>query len=249
MMMCGPLVLVLRGTLARTSRLQQAETTALYHAGRVLMYLLLALPAGVVGHTLAWSGFSRGLSIFAGLTLLAGAAGAFHRRLAGSLARSFAAVTSRGCAAALRWRQPHPISGSLASGAANGLLPCGLVYAALAAATGMGDSGDAALLMTGFGLGTTPALVAMTVAPAWVPIAVRRRSSRLRPWLLAATAVLLIARGLWPSTTSHRIRTTPPTSRSSTAAEPGATGARMRILRRVGSFVAPGRRVAAQVTF
>jgi uncharacterized protein len=203
MMMCGPLVLVLRGSLGRTSRFAQAETTALYHAGRVLMYLLLALPAGVVGQTLAWNGFSRGLSIAAGLMLLACVAGAFHMRLAGPLARSFSAATSHGCAAALHWRQSHPISGSLASGAANGLLPCGLVYAAVAAATGMGDAGDAALLMTGFGLGTTPALVAMSVAPAWVPITVRRRSSRLRPWLLVATAVLLIARGLWPATASH----------------------------------------------
>jgi sulfite exporter TauE/SafE len=67
----------------------------------------------------------------------------------------------------------------------------------------MGDAGDAALLMAGFGLGTTPALVAMSMAPAWVPIAVRRRASRLRPWLLVATAVLLIARGFWPAATAH----------------------------------------------
>jgi sulfite exporter TauE/SafE len=203
MAMCGPLVLVLGGSLVRTSRFNQARTTALYHAGRVVMYLLLALPAGVIGQNLALGGFSRGLSIVAGLMLLAGAAGAFHMRLAAPMARSFAAATSRVCAAALHWRRGHPISGSLASGAANGLLPCGLVYAAVAAATGVGDVGDAALLVTGFGLGTTPALVAMSVAPAWVPISVRRRTSRLRPWLLAATALLLIARGLWPSTTSH----------------------------------------------
>ena len=204
MMMCGPLALALGGTLARASRVDRVRTVALYHAGRALIYLLLALPAGVIGQTLAWSGFSRGLSIVAGLLLLAAAAGILHTPLAGSLARSVGAAASRGCAAALRWRRVHPISGSLASGAANGLLPCGLVYAAIAAATGLGDAGDAAVLMAGFGLGTMPALVAMSVAPAWVPITVRRRMSRLRPWLLAATAVLLIARGLWPSTTSHR---------------------------------------------
>ena len=87
MAMCGPLVLVLGGSLARTSRFNQAQTTALYHAGRVLIYLLLALPAGVIGQTLTWSGFSRGVSIVAGLILLAGAAGAFHTRLARPLAR------------------------------------------------------------------------------------------------------------------------------------------------------------------
>jgi cation transport ATPase len=45
--------------------------------------------------------------------------------------------------------------------------------------------------------------LAMSVAPAWVPISVRNRSSRLRPWLLAATAGLLIARGLWHHNLPH----------------------------------------------
>ena len=206
MAMCGPLVVVLGGSLIRTSRVHMAQTTALYHAGRVLIYLLLAVPAGVLGQTLAWRGFSRGLAITAGVMLLAGAAGAFHTRLFAPLARSFGGAAGRGSAVALRWRRRHPLSGSLASGAANGLLPCGLVYAAVTAATAMGDTGDAALLMVGFGLGTTPALVVMSTAPAFVPIGLRRRSSRLRPWLLAATAVLLLARGLWPSTAPHTHR-------------------------------------------
>ena len=118
MMMCGPLVLVLRGGLVRTSRFKQAQTTALYHAGRVLIYLLLALPAGVIGQTLAWSGFSRGVSIVAGLMLLAGAAGAFHTRLARPLARSFGGAASPGGAPARPWGRRPTLSGSLGSGAA-----------------------------------------------------------------------------------------------------------------------------------
>ena len=111
--------------------------------------------------------------------LLAGAAGAFHKRLAAPVARSFADRDQPRLRRGPALAAVHPISGSLASGAANGLLPCGLVYAAVAAATGLGDAGDAALLMTGFGLGTTPALVAMSVAPAWVPITVRSPSEPL----------------------------------------------------------------------
>jgi sulfite exporter TauE/SafE len=207
MAMCGPLVLMFGGGLTRTSRFNQARTTALYHAGRVSTYLLLALPAGILGQTLAWRGFSRGLAITAGVMLLAAATGAFHTRLLAPLARFAGHATSRASAAALQWRHGHPISGSLASGAANGLLPCGLVYAAVTAATAMGSIGDAALLMGGFGLGTTPALVAVAMAPAAVPADLRRRSSRLRPWLLAAAAALLIVRGFWPPATTHTHQT------------------------------------------
>jgi len=58
---------------------------------------------------------------------------------------------------------------------ANGLLPCGLVYAALALPVALGSAPLGALAMVLFGLGTVPALVA-----------------------LAAGLAGLLRRGLWP---------------------------------------------------
>jgi len=48
-------------------------------------------------------------------------------------------------------------------GMANGLLPCGLVYASLAIPVAAGDPVVGALAMTAFGIGTAPALTAVAL--------------------------------------------------------------------------------------
>ena len=75
------------------------------------------------------------------------------------------------------------MQGPVVFGALNGLLPCGLFYAALTAAVGVGDLGQALAFMGAFATGTTPVLVFIALAgcaaTARVPItdrAVRPRS-------------------------------------------------------------------------
>jgi sulfite exporter TauE/SafE len=71
-------------------------------------------------------------------------------------------------------------------GIMNGFLPCGLVYAALAAAAARGSAGEAMLGMMVFGLGTWPALGALGIAGSALGPGVR---ARLRP----AAALLMLA--------------------------------------------------------
>jgi sulfite exporter TauE/SafE len=52
--------------------------------------------------------------------------------------------------------------------------------------------------MMGFGLGTMPALLALTVSAASIPLSLRMRLRRLTPAVLALTAALLLARALGP---------------------------------------------------
>lgn len=85
--------------------------------------------------------------------------------------------------------QPTGING-LALGMALGFLPCGLVYAALASAMGMGDPLTGIIMMAGFGLGTMPALILVgllgSAAGRW------RRLARLAlPPLMLLNAVLV----------------------------------------------------------
>ena len=49
------------------------------------------------------------------------------------------------------------------AGLANGLLPCGLVYAALSIPVVMADPAAGAAAMVAFGMGTVPALAAVTL--------------------------------------------------------------------------------------
>jgi sulfite exporter TauE/SafE len=67
-----------------------------------------------------------------------------------------------------------------------GLLPCGLLYAALAAAGGTASPLSGALAMAGFALGTMPALVAV----GWLGLIVRRRLRGLLVWI--ATPLLVV---------------------------------------------------------
>jgi sulfite exporter TauE/SafE len=82
---------------------------------------------------------------------------------------------------------------------ANGLLPCGLVYAAMAASAATGSMIAASATMIGFGLGTVPALVVVSAAAASLAVSIRRRLARLAPLVLVVAAILILARAFdWP---------------------------------------------------
>jgi sulfite exporter TauE/SafE len=196
--MCGPLVLTIGRIRAGSSRRVQAQYSMLYHAGRGLTYVALAVPAGLVGQALVLNGLGQALAIVAGLLLLASAAGAGGGRLPGWLGSLGTAAATRACAAANSWRGTHPVAGPVAAGAANGLVPCGLVYAAVTAAAAMGTAADALALMIGFGLGTVPALVALSWSATLLPAGLRRRLRQLTPVVLALTGALLLVRGIAP---------------------------------------------------
>jgi uncharacterized protein len=194
--MCGPLVVSIGRVLGRPARGEQLRHAIGYHAGRVLTYVLLALPLGLAGQTVWMHGFERALATLGATILLAMAACSWTPLSAGRLSARASAVAARVCIGVNRWSRTHPLAGPLVSGAANGLMPCGLVLAAVTAAAASGRVRDAVLLMTGFGLGTLPVLVALSVAPAAVPLRWRLRLRRLTPAVLVLTAAMLIARAV-----------------------------------------------------
>ncbi len=72
-----------------------------------------------------------------------------------------------------------------------GLLPCGFLYAALAAAAGAGGAAQGALAMAGFALGTVPSLLVVGFAGAMAAKRWRAALAALAPGLLAINAALL----------------------------------------------------------
>jgi uncharacterized protein len=197
--MCGPLVLTLGRTLKRSSRAAQLRHDLTYHAGRVLTYAVMGAAAGTIGQTLSFWGFGRALALAAGLMLLLAAIGSLlPKRLLG-VGAAPAALATKACAAAGQWSRAHVVAGPVLAGAANGLLPCGLVYSALLTATATGTVASALVMMIGFGLGTMPALVALSMAAGSQAFGVRPYFRRLTPVLLAVTAVILLIRGFAPA--------------------------------------------------
>ena len=140
--MCGPLVLTMGRGLRRPSRRAQLQHALTYHAGRVLTYVVLGSMAGLVGETLSTWGLGRALAITAGLLLLLAAFGSVVPRRLRGWGAAPAALATRACAMAGRWSRLHSVAGPALAGAANGLLPCGLVYSALLTAAAMGTDSE-----------------------------------------------------------------------------------------------------------
>jgi sulfite exporter TauE/SafE len=190
--MCGPLVLAMPAGSGGASR--RWARRAVYHLGRSLTYGLMGAALGGLGLAASLAGMQGALSIFAGLLVLFFA---WPRRVTGS---------GSGMSAPGRWM--HALRGRWQSllakpgwwsmfslGALNGLLPCGLVYAALAGSAMVSTVGGGFFFMVAFGLATMPALLAVSAAPVLLRPSWRAPLRRLAPVASCALAVLLICRG------------------------------------------------------
>jgi sulfite exporter TauE/SafE len=81
-------------------------------------------------------------------------------------------------------------------GLLNGLLPCGLVYMAIAGALATGSSTSGALFMFIFGVGTLPMLFAISILGNSISLKLRRKMTKLIPVAVMFIGVLFILRGL-----------------------------------------------------
>jgi len=198
--MCGPLVVTIGRRFAAPSFARQLRHAVLHHGGRLLAYVLMAAVAGIAGERLVVNGAGRALAMAAGVLLLAAAGASAPLPLFSRMASAYSSAVARAAGPLLRWARGKPIAGAVATGAMNGILPCGLVYAALAAAAATGSLATAVALMGGFGIGTAPVLIAMTLGAASVPARVRLRLRPLGPVVLAVTAAVILVRGV---TTTH----------------------------------------------
>lgn len=162
--MCGPLVIAFPG------RVGGFLPHLGYHAGRIGVYTCLGVLLGAFGGALSHLGAVARLQV-----ALSGLAAVFLLLL--GLARigllpepGVLRVPNRTLAAGFAKaqqlaRDAGPI-GMIPLGALNGLLPCGLSYAALARALPSGGGLQGGLLVAAFGLGTLPGLLLLGTAAA-----------------------------------------------------------------------------------
>jgi sulfite exporter TauE/SafE len=94
-----------------------------------------------------------------------------------------------------QWSNPAQ-KNYLLLGMANGLLPCAMVYIAIAGALSTTTVYHAVLFMAMFGAGTLPAMLLFTYLGSFLNIALRNNIKKAMPYLLTAMAVLLILRGM-----------------------------------------------------
>jgi len=192
--MCGAIALALPG--AAGSRSRYVAGRALYNLGRVSTYTVLGAGAGVLGQGLQLAGWQQSLSLVSGLLilLLVAAPEAWQTRAASVLHLNavLAKVKNR---LAYYYQQPS-LGAMYATGVLNGLLPCGMVYLALAGALSVPGAAGAAGYMALFGLGTLPLMLALSLSGQLVSLVWRGRMRWAVPVLAGVMACLFIVRGL-----------------------------------------------------
>ena len=184
--MCAPFVLFVSRRYAAATGPAALVPQLWYNAGRMTTYMALGAVAGALGGVVqlagALMGVQRGALIVAGLTLTIWAVasltdlghfntgGAWFGRVAGSL----------------KGRTPgHPYL----VGVFLGLLPCGLLYSAVIGAVSRGGAWQGAIAMAAFSAGTTPTLLAVSLADELL--------ARHRPLVNRLSQAFLLLMGLW----------------------------------------------------
>ncbi len=188
--MCGPLALALPAT--GTGTVGYVTGRLAYNLGRLATYSLLGVVFGLLGKSLALIGVQRWLSLGAGCVILAGLLLSTRTGLGTPMVKAVVWLKS-GFGALLRRRT---LSSLGLMGLLNGLLPCGLVYAACAGAAATGSLGSGAAYMALFGFGTVPLMLGIGLSGKALPIALSFKLQQLAPLSLAVVGALLVLRGL-----------------------------------------------------
>jgi sulfite exporter TauE/SafE len=188
--MCGPLMLALPVPASGAGRFVAGRVV--YHLGRVTTYCLLGVVAGLIGKSIFLAGLQRWLSIALGAAILLGFLASKKISVSAPVVRLVARLKAA-MSAQLRQRTFRSLA---LLGLLNGLLPCGLVYVALAGAVARGNLLDSIFYMLLFGLGTLPTMLGISFSGKLFPLTLRLKLRNAIPLGVCLLAGLLILRGL-----------------------------------------------------
>lgn len=187
LVMCGPVVMMIGG--------RTGFQKTVYHSGRILVYVGLGMITGFVGVSLQLKNFQNQVSIFSGVLIILIVVLPVFRNLIerhSPLLRVYQWVKSK----ALTNESSNQIGISLTSGLLNGLLPCGLTYAAVLGSLAAVDVFESAAFMMLFGVGTLPMLLSVEKIKNMVFPKVGLVIPKLITYSGVFVGILLIFRGL-----------------------------------------------------
>lgn len=193
--MCGPLAIAFSNKAGNT----QSENTIsalFYNLGRTATYSFLGLFFGLLGSFLFIVDLQKITSIILGAVLILSYFSNLNidqfvsknnliKKIYFSIRSFISEIMSKS-------QNYHPFQ----LGMANGLLPCGLVYLALAGALATGSVLGGVGFMALFGLGTLPMLFALTTGIGIFPSSIRLRFRSFLPYVSLAFGIFLIYRGM-----------------------------------------------------
>ncbi len=192
--MCGPLSLAL--PVHHLSKAQKFFSLLIYQLGRIITYSTIGLLFGLAGRRIYIAGYQQWFSIIMGIIILSLAVLYFvqQRTVHLKFLNRFYFFVQQQIGKLLK-SSAGPFS-FLLMGMANGLLPCGMIYIALATTLSFTEVSESVGFMAMFGAGTLPAMMLVGYAgqamkPEW-----RIYLRKLVPVFISLMGVLLILRGM-----------------------------------------------------
>lgn len=188
--MCGPIMLGM--PFQKKSFLESSLQLLLYQFGRVLIYMILGFGVGVLGSSIKVFSNQKILSLIVGLIILTFSALRFSKLCQSRFSKiqnMLLIPVSRLMSAVFTLK----IWG-LYAGMLNGLVPCGMVYLALATALNTGDVISGGTFMFLFGLGTTPLMMMVSMGGIYLKKYIRFNSQQIIPWFMLALGILFVLR-------------------------------------------------------
>lgn len=186
--MCGPIAMAL--PVGRLSKGEAILAKILYNLGRIISYSTLGLVFGYFGKALFVAGFQQNISIIIGVFLFASL---FYKKL-NSL--SFFSKASKFISTIIKKMLFSHLPNYLFLGVLNGLLPCGMVYMALAGALATSSLMGGVVFMALFGLGTTPMMFLVSMLPSFITLKFRKNINKYLPAYTLFLSLFFMIRGM-----------------------------------------------------
>ena len=190
--MCGPIALSL--PLRGNNFTQKITGGIIYNLGRSFVYGMMGSFFGLIGQSFNMLGFQQWISVIMGsfmiLSIFLPLIFKTHFRIN---LEFFTKPVRRAIQHLFRIRS---YKGLFLIGLLNGLLPCGLVYLALAGAIGSGSVYLGTAYMVLFGLGTLPMMVLISLIGNAFTGTIRTKMNKVIPYLVVVIGIIFILRGL-----------------------------------------------------
>lgn len=184
--MCGPLLLAIPGKHPLWNKL-------LYQIGRILMYTLIGFLMGLLGNIALLKGGQQWLSLLTGVLLIGIGMFTILGKYNNTFARWQSLIIQPFAQIMGKWL--FKPGGSFFAGVLNGMLPCGMVYMALAAALNADSIANSTLFMMLFGLGTLPLLLSISIAAQFAKKVFKKGFTRYLAYVYLVMGCWFILRG------------------------------------------------------
>jgi len=190
--MCGPIALSL--PLRGKTILHKILGSIRWSLGRIVTYSFMGALFGLIGAGFKLAGYQQVVSVAIGtLMILTVFLPALFRKFPSKGLQVIFSPVRRGMQRLLQERNNKAL---FLIGIFNGLLPCGLVYLAIAGAIGTADFPLAVAYMALFGLGTLPLLLVISQLGNIVSQAIRKQINKIIPVVVILIGIIFILRGL-----------------------------------------------------